>query len=147
MGNTNTTDSEHPNALSEAFKGYLKDGQQARAAPCLTSEAFLVSDPEIVEGILSHVRGIMEFDKDSVSAEDWGKIISSNKHVKPETAGETAPEAEKAMAGINASFTSGFKTAQCNIEDLGSPAFEKYFALPSYPEESEKFQKLQREKT
>jgi len=138
MGNTNTTDSEHANALSEAFKGYLKDGPGG-AAPCLTSEALLVGDPELVAGVLSHVRVIMNFDKDSVSAEDWGKIISSNKHVKTEASGETAPEAEKAMAGINASFTSGFKTAQCNIEDLGSPAFEKYFALPSDHEASEKF--------
>lgn len=137
MGNTNTTETEHANALSEAFKGYLKDGPRAGAAPCLTSEALLVDDPALVAGIHSYIRDIMAFD--SVSAEDWGKIISSNAHIKPEASGEAALEAEKAMAGINASFTSGFKTAQCNIEDLGGPTFEKYFALPSDHEESKKF--------
>lgn len=78
-------------------------------------------------------------DADSISDEAWSKIISSNKHVVPEPSGDVAPEAEKAMAGINASLTSGFKTAQCNIEDLGSPPFEKYFALPSDHEASAKF--------
>jgi hypothetical protein len=137
MGNTSTTETEHANVLSEAYKGYMKDGPRAGAAPCLTSEALLVDDPDLVEGLHSYIRDSM--DVASISAEDWGKIISSNAHIKPEASGEVAPEAEKAMAGINASFTSGFKTAQCNIEDLGSPTFEKYFALPSDHEESEKF--------
>lgn len=141
MGNTSTTETAPTNALSAAYAGYLKDGPQGGAAPCLTSEALLVDDPALVEGLQDYIRDSM--DVASISAEDWGKIISSNAHVKPEPSGEDgdriAPEAEKAMAGINASFTSGFKTAQCNIEDLGSPPFEKYFALPSDHEASAKF--------
>ena len=48
MGNSNTTDSDHASALSEAYQVYLKDGPRAGVSPCLTSEAILVDDPELI---------------------------------------------------------------------------------------------------
>jgi hypothetical protein len=37
--------------------------------------------------------------------------------------------AKKVVATMNAGMISGFKTGQCNIEDLSFPLHEKYFTV------------------
>ena len=57
----------------------------------------------------------------SVESEGMKKILSTNASQPREKGDEegVSSEAEKAFAGINAGFGSGFKTAESNIDDLG----------------------------
>jgi hypothetical protein len=69
----------------------------------------MLDEADLVKSILSHIKSSISFEVDKEGLE---KIISSNYHQLPkEISGDVPPEAERAIAGINASFVSGFKTA------------------------------------
>mgnify|MGYP007134797431 CR=1 FL=1 len=56
----------------------------------------------------------------SVDSEGMNKILSTSECLPPVNINkEIDPVTEKAFAGINAGYVAGFKTAECNIEDLG----------------------------
>lgn len=50
----------------------------------------------------------------------------------------------KTLAYLNATFMTGFKTAESNIEDLVLPVHDRYFSVLESSEEQTKYNELQK---
>lgn len=135
--------------LQAAFKQYRKEIRDKDSAKtgeqlCLTTEALLLDEAEMVAGLAKHVREAMRVEGDLDEKADY---LATNVQKNSDAEDLSSFHAHKALAEVNARFVCGFKTAESNIEDLGVPPHERHFTVLSDQAAQENFHKVQLQKT